>query len=230
MRLQRGVPVAGLDPKLARAVAQACHQSWTFAEAVAHRCKISVPEAERALAALAAQGFVEQHGGDRNAEAPRPEYADRAYGFADQWTTTLKGGSLTMASFLPPITRRKADQLLAAVLERTRNYNADPAKPLWITRVEVFGSYLDPNIDSLGNLDFGVTFEHRDRRHFDPLEYAHRSGRQFGSMIDELYWPEQEAKQLLRRRSGYINLHTEDLTRFTSDIRVVYEHEGGTNQ
>ncbi|GAB4085053.1 hypothetical protein GCM10028784_16830 [Myceligenerans cantabricum] len=55
------------------------------------------------------------------------------------------------------------------------------------------------------------------------MAYARASGRTFGSYIDEIFWARTEAKQILRNRSGYLSLHTEDLSDVTDRIRVVYE-------
>ena len=56
------------------------------------------------------------------------------------------------------------------------------------------------------------------------LAFARSSGRRFSSFMDELFWAEKELKQVLRNRSGHINLHTEDISRFTDDWQVVYSH------
>ena len=47
-----------------------------------------------------------------------------------------------MASFLKPMPRARAEELLAGVLERTDTYNADDSRSLVITKIAVFGSYL----------------------------------------------------------------------------------------
>src|SRR4051812_41402010 len=45
---------------------------------------------------------------------------------AVEWVNTIKGNALAQASFTNPISRRKADSLLADLLARTVEYNADP--------------------------------------------------------------------------------------------------------
>jgi len=43
------------------------------------------------------------------------------------------------------------------VIEHARAYNADPARLLTVTEILVFGSYLDPAVDPLGDLDLAVS-------------------------------------------------------------------------
>jgi len=68
-----------------------------------------------------------------------------------EWNTTMTGGALTMASFLKPINRSRADALLAGVLDRAAAYNDEAGKPYLISEIAVFGSYLRAG-------------SHRDRR------------------------------------------------------------------
>jgi predicted nucleotidyltransferase len=129
-----------------------------------------------------------------------------------------------MASFLEPISRARP-KLLAGVLERAAGYNGDDTKPYVITAIAVFGSYLRSDATELGDLDLAVRFTERRPGALDPeavFAYADASGRNFPTLFATIAWPQMELAQLLRNRSGYINVHTEDPTRFTDDWRVVY--------
>jgi DNA-binding IclR family transcriptional regulator len=53
--------------------------------------------------------------------------------------------------------------------------------------------------------------------------YARASGRSFAAFLDELFWAKKEAIGLLKNRSGYHSIHTEDLSDVTDRMRVVYE-------
>jgi hypothetical protein len=66
-----------------------------------------------------------------------------------------------MASFGKPIRRKTANQLVAGMLERARDYNTDANKPLYVERLRIFGSYLDP----LGDVDVDMSFGNRTRDH-----------------------------------------------------------------
>ncbi|MCP2286867.1 hypothetical protein APR04_005812 [Promicromonospora umidemergens] len=215
MRLQRGVTVAGIEPGVARALARACLVDWTRTEYIAHVVKVDVTEADRLLHQLESDGYVMQQTREYDGE---PEV---------WWNTTLLGSGLAGASFLKPINRAKAEALLAGVLERAASYNADPDKPVWIERISLFGSLLDQTATDFGDIDLHVVLE--DRAEHDVAEaalaYARASGKSFPSWIDKLFWGQIEAKQILRNRSGYLSIHTEDLSDVTDQLTVVYERE-----
>jgi len=144
------------------------------------------------------------------------------------WVTTVRGGALAQASFGKPIKRATAERHLAAVLERVHQFNADPAKLMTITQLTVFGSYLDPAVDMLGDLDLAITCAHRDAgEDFAQrvLDYARASGRHFGSFVAMITWPTLEMLMFLKNRSPAINITTEDISRFTDRSRVVYRIE-----
>jgi hypothetical protein len=105
--------------------------------------------ARERLCAFEAAGYIER--------------AKQESGTGDQWwMTTIKGNALAQASFGNPISRTTATRLLAQVIERARAYNAYPGRLLTVARIEVFGSYLDPTIDRLGDLDLAVSTVRRD--------------------------------------------------------------------
>jgi len=94
-------------------------------------------------------------------------------------------------------------------------------------------AYLRSDATELGDLDLAVTFTGRrpDAREPDTVfAYAAASGRNFPTLFATIAWPEVELLQLLRNRSGYINVHTEDITQFTDDWRVVYRYPGESSQ
>ena len=118
--------------------------------------------------------------------------------------------------------------VLAGLLERTKAWNANPDRLVSIDEVIVFGSYLDPTIDRLGDVDIAVTLsnwpEHQPHEIFNKRvrAYSRASGRTFPSFVDELLWPEKEAVQHLRGRSTALKITTEDIRNLTDKIRVVY--------
>jgi predicted nucleotidyltransferase len=140
--------------------------------------------------------------------------------------TTVKGNALAQASFGNPVSRATATRLLPQVIERARAYNADPGRLLTVARIEVFGSYLDPAIDRLGDLDLAVSTLRRDadgQQYVDRvLAYTHASGRHFGTFTERLFWSERELRMLLRNRSPAISVTNEDISQITDRFQVVY--------
>ncbi|MCP3420316.1 hypothetical protein [Nocardioides pinisoli] len=217
MRLQRGTLVSGIEPELAREVARLCHWEPVPASYIAARRDVSDAEARKWLEQLEADGYLERSQGRDWDGGPKDTQ--------DEWTTTARGGALAGASFLKPITRAKAEALLDGVLHRARAYNDDPDKPLWIDEVTVFGSFLDPEAADLGDLDIHYASSRRYDDQERAVAYARQSGRRFASFIEELFWPQKELSQVLKNRSGYISLTTENLSQLTDRFQVVYRRE-----
>jgi hypothetical protein len=98
-------------------------------------------------------------------------------------------------------------------------------RPQPLARLRVFGSYLDTRVDRLGDIDIALETLDRSPATRDPealLDYRNRSGRTFSNFTARLTWPTTELVLLLRNRSGYINAHLEDISRFTNTWRQVY--------
>jgi predicted nucleotidyltransferase len=132
---------------------------------------------------------------------------------------------LAQASFGRPISRATATRLLAQVIERARGYNADPSRLLTVSRITVFGSYLDPAVDPLGDLDLAMSAVRREtdgQRYVDRvLAYARASGRRFSVFHEQLFWPERELQMILKNRSPAISITHEDISKITDRFQVV---------
>ena len=149
------------------------------------------------------------------------------------WETTIKGNALAQASFGRPITRATAQRHLAGVIDRAQRFNADTSHLVDISELVVFGSYLNPDIQHLGDLDLGVTFRSRipettstGERTEILLSYAEASGRRFNHFLDMLAWPDHEALLTLRNRSAVINITLENLRTLTDRWEIVYSYDG----
>jgi hypothetical protein len=77
------------------------------------------------------------------------------------WETTTKGNALAQASFGRPITRATAQRHLNEVIARARAFNADVTRLAVVSELVVFGSFLDPAVDELGDLDLAVSLRLR---------------------------------------------------------------------
>jgi predicted nucleotidyltransferase len=174
---------------------------------------VSQDAARDQMHAFEAAGYVER--------SRLPHAADEQW-----WVTTIKGNALANASFGKPISRATATRLLGQVIERARAYNADPARLLTITEIVVFGSYFDPAVDPLGDLDLAVSTVRRDtdgQRYVNKvLEYAIASERSFGTFTERLFWPARELQMILKNRSPAISITDEDVRKLTERFEVVY--------
>src|ERR1700722_20859967 len=93
-----------------------------------------------------------------------------AQGYAEEpqngvYKFTDKAGELVRASAASKVSRKTAEDALAGLLERVKQYNLDPDKIFSIETVVVFGSFLGTG-DKLGDLDVAVKW--RGRKLTDP--------------------------------------------------------------
>jgi hypothetical protein len=127
-----------------------------------------------------------------------------------------------MARFGKPIRRKTADRLVAGMLQRAREYNADASRPLYVERLCIFGSYLDPQIDPLGDVDVELSFGMRTTDHGKISAYTRASGRVFRSFMDEITWPQRELVQQLKNHSTASNVTLENIDNITDHSVTIY--------
>jgi hypothetical protein len=212
MRVSKNDMICGLSAPMARQLMREYHDEHSVGVAC-DVLGVGRNAARDQLRAFEADGYVE-----------RSERGDTAGD--DWWVTTIKGNALAQASFGKPISRATATRHLTGVVERARGYNADPAHLLTIAEMAVFGSYLDPTVDRLGDLDLAVSAVRRETngdRYVDRvLAYARASGRRFGVFHEQLFWPIRELRMILKNRSPAISITDEDISKITDHFEIVY--------
>jgi predicted nucleotidyltransferase len=212
MRVSKNDIICGLAAPMARQLMRAYYNDRPI-EVACDILGIGQGAAREQMLAFEAAGYIE-----------RTKLARSA--IHDAWVTTVKGNALANASFGKPISRATAARLLTEVIERARSYNADPARLLTITEIVVFGSYLDPAADRLGDLDLAVSTVRRDtdgERYVDKvLEYARTSGRNFSTFHERLFWPTRELWMILKNRSSVLSITDEDIRKLTDRFEVAY--------
>mgnify|MGYP003482220259 FL=1 len=123
---------------------------------------VSPSEARPTWEQLVAEGFIET-----TPEGFRP---------------TDRMDELARARFGKPLSRKKADALVKKAVAAAKELNALPpeAPYFWITRIAVFGSYLDAQKSELGDLDLAWEVEERPgvRRHAHMAIMYNRDGLQ----------------------------------------------------
>ncbi len=149
------------------------------------------------------------------------------------WRTTIKGNALCNASAAKPITRATAVKALQALIARTKDINADSAYAFRVQQLMVFGSYLDPSVERLGDIDVAYVLvprttdaEKQSQLSQKRIDEAIASGRRFSSFFEQVVWPQQEVLLVLRSRSRVISLHEVDpQARLTDRVETVYRME-----
>lgn len=209
MRVAKTDTIAGLPAPVARSLVR-LFRGGTFAQDIADSLlsRNGAEDADVVFARMEKAGYL-----------VKPEIDSDMYVW---WEATTLGNSLAMASFGKPIRRRTAERLVAGMLERAREYNADPDKPLYVERLRIFGSYLDPQVDPLGDVDVELSFGMRTRDHTRISAYARASGKAFRSFMAEVTWPQVDLVQRLKNRSTAINITLEDIDNITDRSVTIY--------
>jgi predicted nucleotidyltransferase len=126
------------------------------------------------------------------------------------WENTLKGNTLAMATAARPVTRAKADQIFAAFMLRVQQVNEDPYYLFKVTRVVLFGSYIQ-DTETVNDIDIAIELAPKitNPKQREKL-YAKRrreSKRNFSTQVAYLGWPMQEVWLFLKSRSHVLSLH-----------------------
>ena len=116
--------------------------TWT-ARDLADTLKIDRREAERALAFLQAQGYVQPQG------------------TKGQWITTPAGETVSGAK-PPRFTPESVQQALTALKDRIRDNNKNRQAPYRITDAVAFGDFLLPDRARVQSADVGIRLTHRE--------------------------------------------------------------------
>lgn len=91
-----------------------------------------------------------------------------------EWSgVTRLGGQLANSRVGRPVPREVADQRLREVLQRARALNRDSAVPRVVTKLAIFGEYLDESLSKIDRLNFMLeTAERAGVPPFDPWGVA----------------------------------------------------------
>jgi predicted nucleotidyltransferase len=127
------------------------------------------------------------------------------------WSTTPLAQRLRGASAAKPITRETAERALRELLERVKQVNGDAYYLARISKVVVFGSYLRPEIDRLGDLDVAVEVRPKepdfDKRREATYRRLAELGRSPRSFLEQEFWWRGEVMHFLKAMSRAISLH-----------------------
>lgn len=208
MRFDAKQPIAGHPAIVVRELLRSASSGLDVGGA-ARRLGRDRVAAEAALRALVELGYLELDAGGR-------------------YQTTVSGNALAGARANTPLLRSTADRLVADLVERAHVVERDTRFLCVVTRLAVFGSYLDETRDRVGDIDLLLDFEPREpdperrRAAFDAHSAA--SGRRFAKFLDQLARPERHVKQYLRARSKHLSFHSgADAVAAAAVQRVLYE-------
>ena len=128
------------------------------------------------------------------------------------WSTTHKGNALAIAKFIKPISRKKAQTVLADFLDRVAEVNMPESGWLHgVAKVELYGSFADPLIDPVGDVDLQVFTFRRwkgdTQEMWDQLNaFIERRGANPRSFMEGLTYPERSFQSYLKGRSHVLSI------------------------
>lgn len=130
------------------------------------------------------------------------------------WGTTVKGNALASARFTRPVSRSVAQRHLDGLLERAQSINANPDYLYVVAKLILFGSFLRPEVDPVGDVD--IAYELKSRP-MSPEEFERRrrekdeaTTRRFANIVERYGWPQTEVVRALTNRSRVLSLTTTD--------------------
>lgn len=134
--------------------------------------------------------------------------------FEDGYKLTLNGNALCVAKCIPPINKEKADKIFKEFMQRVEEVNNDDYYLFRISKLYLFGSYLNPNNPDYGDIDIVFELERKvkDNDTFINLNSnlvceAQNNGRYFSSFFDIIYYSQHLVLLKLKNKNRYISLH-----------------------
>lgn len=146
---------------------------------------------------------------------------------------TVEGRRFANCSFARPISRKKADDTLAKVVDRATTLNQLTNTLYYVKRLAVFGSYLNPEAEKLSDLDIlywlaarpiDASMRHIPRRELI-INHAMSADRRFNHFMDVVFWGETEVLLRLKARQRSAQLCCGSLLTSNPEIkhRIVFE-------
>jgi predicted nucleotidyltransferase len=164
MLITRDVEIAGLPAVQARALMRTIRDYAVSLGEITHLLDSSADAARAVVRRLEEQGYlcrVEPFALSNVVYDPDEVPPGGTYEDLEYWGTTITGNGLAKARIGKPMPRQKAAQLLDELLDRAATVNADDASLFSVERLELFGSFADPDRQEVGDVDARVVFDRR---------------------------------------------------------------------
>jgi DNA-binding MarR family transcriptional regulator len=164
---------------------------------VAERLAVSEEQARKIARELLERGWIERE----------PQEGDNT-GF---YSVTAAGRALACAKAVPRISRCKANQLLEAFVQRVDLVNSRDCLLHYVAEARLFGSYIDPLTEDLGDIDIAIRLLLRPVTGRDHVKYALKRADDLGKRTNRrfraTFYCADELRAVLVSRSPYISLH-----------------------
>ncbi len=220
MLITRDGEIAGLPAVQARALMRTVRDYAVSLGEIAQLLDSSPDAARAVVQRLEEQGYlrrVEPFARSNVVYHPDEIQPGGTYEDLEYWGTTITGNGLAKARIGKPMPRQKAAQLLDELLDRAATVNAGDDSLFSVERIELFGSFANPDRQEVGDVDARVVFDRRVdgdefmRRASAAATEAEAKGCRFNNALDRLSFAELEFQRYLRGRSRGLDIQFDAL-------------------
>jgi hypothetical protein len=205
VKVDRKDIIGGQPAKVARDLVLWIGHGWTTPRLVAGRFTLDAGATKALLAAMVKRRLLVRH--------PPNDYSrgEHIYRIGDE---AHRFGN---AKFIKRLDRAKAGVVLADLLRRVAEINADPELCCYVRELRLFGSMLDPKAKTVGDIDVAYDLGRRkvppqyggDHPYVDwNIARAEAAGRGYLDYHGLITYGHTEVKRLLKARNRYLSLHT----------------------
>jgi hypothetical protein len=126
------------------------------------------------------------------------------------------GTRFTLARMLKRIDGAKVDNIIAELLKRVAQINANPELCYFVNEIRLFGTATSDSAESFGDVDIAYDLGRRKRppEYKDWHDWSHKrwklADRSNLNLMQELYFAEHEVLRLLKGRNQYLSIHNFD--------------------
>lgn len=148
----------------------------------------------------------------------------------DKYEITVKGNALAQIKFVKRIYKAKADKIFDEFMKRVSEINENENYIYRVSKLHLFGSYLNPEADDYGDIDIAYELERKisnDHSFSEAkqriIDNAKSAGKVFSSIVEEVCYPSDLVLRYLKNRSPYISLHhMEDIETLSAPHKQIY--------
>ena len=193
MKVDWGTKICGIPIIRIRDLFRALVDREFNAGAIRDRLKLDDQKSEVLVAEFLRRGWIEQ--------IPRPSARIAWFCLTDDSI------SLAAAKAIRRITRAKAEQLLRDFMKRVHDVNDSDDFGVFVSDVYVFGSFLDPSANDLGDLDLAVSLHDRPIIGRQISRYEHERQEALG--VDGWFsdFLVHEVNRYLKARQAHLSMH-----------------------
>lgn len=213
MHFDKNTLICGYPASILRKVFQKIQGYQVYAQFFSRQMKIKVKDAAILANALVEEGYLERNISRFDEEC---------------FSITIKGSSLAMASFAPPISRKTAEKKVSELLERVQFVNNSYDFLYKVKRVAIFGSYLTDK-EKINDIDIDIILQEKYPRDIqiskenDCIRKAYEGGKDFNGFMHEMFYPRSLVTKFLKHRSRALSLHYGDEILKQTEYRIIYE-------